>query len=383
MRLILLPLSFLSPPALIAATLMLAVGVKGDPMNLELAAWGVVLLILAGLTFPRPDHPLSRYFKRRQARAQEKRAQSAHATQAMDTLQQIIEVNEEAAQFEAKAQPHHAGWSRLDIQVGQTDTASSWVGGLPEMPEDMAWPETDGKAAMFLAQIALSDLPDTIWGGLGPKTGWLLFFLAPRDLGGATVLHITQKGAPRPYPDNACTEFFASSDTRAALRADGQPESAFRPRKWAVTVSAAQDNPPGIFERLTERDALWDAYRDIDLTDPRLAEVARGPDASHFLANMRALDIYQDNPNRLSAETRALFEDRWAAEAEWQGSTMSGPVSPEFWYTAPKNPVSLLRLSSSDLVGWDFHDVAPMGIFISPRDLKRGRWHKAWYDIAN
>src|SRR6056297_3519456 len=74
------------------------------------------------------------------------------------------------------------------------------------MPPSVDWPQTDGNAALFLVQIALSDLPDDIWRGLGPKSGWLLFFLAPRDWGGLGVLHVRKRGTPRPYLNGACIE---------------------------------------------------------------------------------------------------------------------------------------------------------------------------------
>lgn len=62
--------------------------------------------------------------------------------------------------------------------------ATSWLGGLPKMPEDISWPcqstgatATDGKSALhFLAQIDCADLPSDHCGGLLPEIGSLLFF---------------------------------------------------------------------------------------------------------------------------------------------------------------------------------------------------------------
>ncbi|MCX9146731.1 DUF1963 domain-containing protein [Erythrobacter sp. WG] len=60
----------------------------------------------------------------------------------------------------------------------------SWIGGLPMMPEHIAWPrlindEKDGdeeEPCHFICQIALADCHPDLWGGLGPREGWLLLF---------------------------------------------------------------------------------------------------------------------------------------------------------------------------------------------------------------
>jgi uncharacterized protein YwqG len=60
----------------------------------------------------------------------------------------------------------------------------SWIGGLPMMPEDIAWPRwvnedkggDEEEPAHFICQIALADCHPDLWGGLGPREGWLLLF---------------------------------------------------------------------------------------------------------------------------------------------------------------------------------------------------------------
>lgn len=89
----------------------------------------------------------------------------------------------------------------------------SWIGGLPMMPEDVPWPrsvsfearELGERPLHFLAQIACEDLPDELWCGLGPRSGWLLFFLDPNqyfpeDSGSFRILHTQELGVERPVP---------------------------------------------------------------------------------------------------------------------------------------------------------------------------------------
>lgn len=367
MQIFLLPLSFLSPPALFAAILMIAIGIEGDPMNLNLAGWGLGLLILAALAFPRPGHPLHHFFNRKKSEAM---------------LREMVDVNVAAAAFEESPRFYHNGWSRLDLVTGEADDPSSWIGGLPEMPADTVWPEEDGKAAMFLAQIAMSDLPEDIWGGLGPKTGWLLFFLAPENWGGACVLHIEERGAPRFYPNGACVENFLSMSQRDALKHLGRPEDPFSPPRWALTVSPTNEQPPNLFAKIAERDALLKTYWEFDLEDPRLAPYTTGERPSHSTVEYLARLAYAQNPSDLAPETRDIFEERWTLEARSEAATMGGPVGTEFFYTAPEEPVVLLRLRSSQLLGWSFGDVEDLGIFISADDLKSRRWDKVWFDYT-
>lgn len=367
MRILLFPLSFLSPFALFAAILMIAVGVKGEPMNLQLAGWGLVLLLLAALTFPRPGHPLHRFFSRKKAKA---------------ALREVVDTNVAAVEFQAKPKPFHSGWSRLDLVFGAATPPSSWIGGLPEMPADIPWPEQDGKAAMFLAQISMSDLPEDIWGGLGPKTGWLVFFFAPSDWGGVRVLHAEERAAPRRYPNGSCVENFLSGDIRSAMAELGQPMSAFRPPRLAVTVSPTDEQPPSLLENITKRDELLQKYREIELTDPRLAPFATGDKPSHQTAELLARLAFAQDPSSLKPETRDLFEERWTFYAQCEAATMGGPVGSEFFFTAPKEPILLLRLQSSQLFGWSFGDAQDLGIFISADDLKARKWEKVWFDYT-
>jgi hypothetical protein len=90
----------------------------------------------------------------------------------------------------------------------------SWIGGLPMLPDDVVWPRAPsdrhpdkGEIPLnFLAQIACADLPLELWGGLGPREGWLVFFApipaaGPRgDFTDMRVFHTKELGKERPAP---------------------------------------------------------------------------------------------------------------------------------------------------------------------------------------
>lgn len=95
------------------------------------------------------------------------------------------------ARFGALAQPA--------LRLARRDGAGfSRLGGLPQMPADMAWPEYDGKPQAFLAQIDLAEIHAAMPSSL-PATGFLFFFydqeqgmwgFDPKDAEGWRVLHV-------------------------------------------------------------------------------------------------------------------------------------------------------------------------------------------------
>lgn len=89
----------------------------------------------------------------------------------------------------------------------------SWLGGLPMLPEGVEWPlgvnpENRGAGEVplhFIAQVCCADLPTELWGGLGPREGWLLLFVNGNssdhdDMGTWRVLHVPELGEERQPP---------------------------------------------------------------------------------------------------------------------------------------------------------------------------------------
>src|SRR5690242_5525248 len=95
----------------------------------------------------------------------------------------------------------------------RAEAPRSWLGGLPMMPDHIEWPRSVSseypdrgeRPLHFIAQIACADLPAELWGGLGPRAGWLLLFIdpnqgVPEGPDAFRVLHIDALGAERQPP---------------------------------------------------------------------------------------------------------------------------------------------------------------------------------------
>jgi Domain of unknown function (DUF1963) len=103
---------------------------------------------------------------------------------------------------------------RRQVPVRWDEPPRSWIGGLPMMPESVEWPvgttidyPERGRTPMhFVAQIACADLPPDLWGGYGPRAGWLLLFINAQDWNveedseTIRVLHIPELGPERSPP---------------------------------------------------------------------------------------------------------------------------------------------------------------------------------------
>ncbi|MET1415947.1 DUF1963 domain-containing protein [Roseibium sp. HPY-6] len=78
---------------------------------------------------------------------------------------------------------------RRQVPIRGDEAPRSWFGGLPMMPENVPWPTSISRdqpqkgefPLHFLAQLSCADLPEDLWGGLGPRSGWLLFFFDPNS----------------------------------------------------------------------------------------------------------------------------------------------------------------------------------------------------------
>lgn len=127
---------------------------------------------------------------------------------------------------------------RIAFPQRQTD---SWIGGCPAMPDAMEWPEIDGEPAVFLAQIALTDLPEDLWGERGQRRGWLLFFTGPDPSADGLVLQTWRRGTPRPIPDNAPIAF--PPETPQAALAELIGPQAQHPPRWYLTPAPEDGGP--------------------------------------------------------------------------------------------------------------------------------------------
>ncbi|WP_026792822.1 DUF1963 domain-containing protein [Pleomorphomonas oryzae] len=136
---------------------------------------------------------------------------------------------------------------QVPIRFGEAPR--SWLGGLPMMPENVAWPRAaNGSPLHFIAEIDCADLPANLWNGLGPRQGWLLLFVEVQQLDYETdgdlvqVLHIDQLGPERQPPEDMSTVRLVMWDLIG-----GQPK--IRPgvpkmwRKWPVDLVVQEYTP--------------------------------------------------------------------------------------------------------------------------------------------
>jgi uncharacterized protein YwqG len=157
----------------------------------------------------------------------------------------------------------------------------SWLGGLPMMPEDVEWPRgvseenpDAGEIPLhFLAQIACEDLPADLWGGLGPRTGWLLFFINPNDgtaegEGMRRVLYTTELGTERqpPFDCGPVHDKVYTGGSYNWLAAEDVP--AFW-RRWPVDIVAM----PNALTLHEEDGSTWKTASPDNLSDILYADV--------------------------------------------------------------------------------------------------------------
>ena len=127
--------------------------------------------------------------------------------------------------FEA-ARPLLRSAIRLDLQSADDATlpvGCSKLGGLPDLPGDMAWPQDGGHAMMPIAQINFAELQASAPTDALPAAGMLwLFYEAdrsvwgydPADAGGFAVRYAEVAPAAlqrRPRPDNLPGDFSAAT----------------------------------------------------------------------------------------------------------------------------------------------------------------------------
>lgn len=483
MRAIFFLLGFFAPFGVFAGTLMLAIGGKGEPMNLALAGQGVLLMLLSLIAFPRPGHPMMRLFgaffpKAAQAGSPKKTEMTAEQAQ---FLQDFVEYNTDVLTHDQGVQEYHSSPARLDpIVLPSDEPRTSWIGGTPSLPDEIDWPSSEAGAPMlFLAQIAAKDLPDGIWGGMAPKGGWLCLFVGSDDLRQACVLHTKDIGSKRPYPGPP-TYYLGLGREKMLKHAKGSERPV--PVEWPVRVRPAEGpdalpgtgfhqkldktNPRAAFATqatlddplyqppdwrmveilascLLDRMELVNGYGTEDQKElfrqgnaktlsilmslAEIAEAKRGQafsdvDKSDVVSKFRSLTLtrldrkvdpavlvspaplleqrmslgdyveilehhyraeYSKNPTSIDAAFRARLEPVWLFDAQAEPGTMGGKVHEGFPYSAYENPVFLMELPTSDLVGWTWGDVTNLGLFISPENLQARKWDQAWGDILN
>jgi uncharacterized protein YwqG len=152
-------------------------------------------------------------------------------------------------------------WLRASIPARPHGPQTSWIGGDPKLPDPFRWPSRDGQPYQFLCQIDCATLPRELWGGLGPRTGWLAFFSTISGSLDVKVIYAPQLG-----PERKCeNSWHKSCSTLHHL--DDSYDSVLLPRpRWTlerVVAAAGEKNPPDRFRKPPFRDEV------ISIADPR------------------------------------------------------------------------------------------------------------------
>jgi uncharacterized protein YwqG len=124
--------------------------------------------------------------------------------------------------------------ARPAIRLVKSDTVgNSRLGGLPDLPADLEWPEWQGQALAFLGQIDLADLPPACRGLGLPASGLLFFFydagqgawgFDPADRGAFRVLYALAPGPERAPPPTLAEDAVYPVMPVAFMRVTTYPE---------------------------------------------------------------------------------------------------------------------------------------------------------------
>ena len=144
----------------------------------------------------------------------------------------------------------------------------SWLGGRPYMPVNLEWPSVDNQPLVFVAQLHCADFPDQLWGGVGPREGWLLFFFGASYVEDGDsafpvkVLHTTELGEERDSAYDSCTnsdiEWMMSSN-----KPGWNSGTTLTIPKWPVNIYEKSHDEPERAQRFRQEN-----HRDVERPPP-------------------------------------------------------------------------------------------------------------------
>lgn len=168
---------------------------------------------------------------------------------------------------------------RRQVPIRFDEEPRSWLGGLPRMPDGIKWPRArDGRPYHFIAQVACADLPKRPWGFLGPRRGWLLFFVDAKGLTDGDegrdyfhALHVKTLGPERQPPADMPRLRHLMSDYLRGDLALGDDVTPKLWRRWPVDlvpwVTPAEGVSPGEVLYGQPVDSTWaiNTLRDLPM----------------------------------------------------------------------------------------------------------------------
>lgn len=234
-------------------------------------------------------------------------------------------------------------------------TAFSRLGGLPNLPGELAWPEWKGKPQAFLAQLDLAEIHAAQPSFL-PSSGQLYFFydqeqsvwgFDPKDLGGWRVLYHPGKpdgSAERPAPDGLGENYIYRSQPIVPHRIDVLPDSQQLSRDefdWERDGDAYHALRDEAFEGIKHHQILGHPTP------------VQNPDME-LECELASNGIYVGNPEGYrDPRVESLRE----GAREWK---------------------LLLQLDTDDDCGWMWGDVGTIYFWVRESDALRGDFSKVW-----
>lgn len=233
----------------------------------------------------------------------------------------------------------------------------SRIGGLPDLPKGVSWPDRKGKPLAFIAQLDLASLAGLDDEGLLPRGGFLYFFydaldqpwgFRPSDRDGWLVFHhdgpasdLVRTG----FPENLKRECRFSLGIPSFARGMSFPESdTFYATTLAMTPSEE------------------DQFRDIE---ERVRETF--PAGGHQI-----LGYAQAIQSSMEAE----------CELTSNGVDCGGTGPPDPRAASLRSGASkwrlLLHIDSDDNTGMMWGDVGRLYVWIQLADLKKGDFSRVW-----
>jgi hypothetical protein len=277
LRLLQLFFMLLSVAGIFAGIFMMGNGFKGDPINTSLGTQGFLLMLGALVIFPSRQHVLYRLWKARRSGLGSPSAPPAAKTQVPAKRVVVARPAAVIADPLGRNPKLYARRVRLDFPVPPPDLAraTSWIGGLPWLPEDTKWPQDRGNPFLFVAQVAMADLPADLWGGHAPKAGSLAFFVDnDSDFRKVAVLHVdgptTERAYPGPLMGITAYPILRRSLSGGLLAIPPDP-NAVPLTKWAVRITSADgdtDLPQPYFKYRDPDNVATIQRKALSLSDP-------------------------------------------------------------------------------------------------------------------
>lgn len=214
---------------------------------------------------------------------------------AEDLLQR--RVDQEDALRDARAAGRPFALLRPAVPIVAGRDYPGWIGGAPDLPDGAVWPQVDDVPLHFLVQIDCSVLPDDIWHGQGPRSGWLRLFARDYwdDGPGDFVLGLwsEERGTRRTAPaiDLANAEWLDRAHLQHPDRAGLTP--------WPLEIRLGTDTAEANADRYQTGAQAFYAMAALDLSDDSLR-----PFDPASLGTL--IDLLRQDLNRLAA-----FPDQW------------------------------------------------------------------------